>query len=380
MTSGTTESMTEGNTELSSTKVATIVGENRPVINDEPDKVVYSVEDFPIILDGKIVGWGCINFVEKLGIWDWYNKSAVQNGIKSSYAISINLNMDEYLKDNSSLSLECLPYLIDSTEHVVGEPANIGWSGFSSVAELFDQNVSGNIEVNLQPHLNNIDNTLIKLDFRSADTNINFESVYISSDMLVTAKDGPSILTIDDVKQIESINGAIYTIKFYDIFRENHKTEDGPNISRGDYDYYDFCYQVKYENGPTNDREVLTFDSFDNFNIVVPLKIRVVSDTDSTPLNENVYTAERLLWSDSNDTDLYVFPFDKSLKVGKKMRIQCNRLIPNTTTTDADYIRIIIEFPEEQSARTSEELMSFNGRYVVWQVPFSNRKMEERPR
>lgn len=360
--------------------LTTEVSNTRALVAESPTKVVFKNEKFPIIKDGIIYGWAQINFIERLGIWDFYNKDAVQNGVKESYAINLNIDMTNYLQDHDSLSIECKPYLIQDDE-VIGTPCYVGWSGFSTTAELYDKNNSGIVEVNLQPHKVELtDSAYLRLDFSSADGSIPFESVNIDRELLVNALDGPDILTIDDKKIIESINGAQYAIKFFDVFREPHEIKDDSNFKRGSYWFYDFVYKINYVRGPQNEREVLTFDSFSNYDYVVPLKIKVQADVDSTILNDNIYSAYRLLYSDRKDSELYCFPFDSSVKIGESIKVQNNRLIPDSTKTDATYLRFIIEFSEEQSARTDDELKMFNGRYVVWQIPFSVRELEEKPR
>ncbi len=379
-----TESQENTTTSLSEEKITnmitTEIGDSLVVIDEESEKVIFTDERFPIMKDGEICGWGQINFIEKLGIWDWYNKTALQNGVKVSYAINFQIDMNNYLENNEFLSIACDPYLEINGE-ITGEPCNIGWSGFGAIAELYNKNRSDIIEVTVQPYTDSLaEDEILRLDFHSADETVIFDSVYIATELLENAIEGPDILTIDDTKTIESINGAKYTIKFSDIFREIHDTDETGNIERGSYWYYDFIYQIHYDSGPVNSREVLSFDSFSNYNYVVPLKVQVTSDVDDTALNESVFTAERLLYSDTTDTELYCTPFSESVPVGDTVKVQNNRMIPASTKTDATYLRFVIEFTEEQGARSSEELKDFNGRYVVWQVPFNIRELEEMPR
>lgn len=359
--------------------ISTEIGDSKAIVNDTADKVIFTDEHFPIMKEGEICGWGQINFIEKLGIWDWYNKMAIQNGVKTSYAINIQIDMSIYLESAEYLSIECQPYLEDNGE-ITGEPCNVGWSGFGSVAELYVSNKSSTIEVNVQPYTNDLSQSeLLRLDFHSADNSIVFDTIYVGRTMLLNAREGANILTITDKKVIGSVNGAQYTIEFSDVFREAHDTYETGSIERGTYWYYDFAYKIKYNSGPLNSKEVLTFDSFSNYSYVVPLKIQVISDVDNTVLNETVYTAQRLLYSDSTDTELYCKPFSGSIPVGGTLKMQNNRMIPASTKTDATYLRFILEFSEEQIARTDDELKDFNGRYTVWQIPIGVRELEEMP-
>lgn len=371
---------TEAVTTEAGRELITEVSTEHITIFEDRAQIVYSTEEFPIIKDGVILGWGKVNFVEKLGIWDWYNKQAVQNGVHNSYAINLEIDMGNYFIGNDELSIECCPYLETADGVVVGEPCYVGWSGFSSIAELYNKNTKSIIEVNLQPYNQQLNpGDRLRLDFQTADGKVQFDPVYVDGVILQQATDGAQILTIDDKKEIESINGARYTISIKDVYRELHAVKKDPVYKNGNYMFYDFTYQIKYNSGPTNDREVLTFDSFNKNAIAVPLKIKVCADTDSTVLNDNVYSALRQIYSDSNKTELYCFPFESTIAIGDKLKVNSNRMIPDSTNTDAKYLRLIVEFPEEQAARNDEETKSFNGRYTVWQVPFSIREMEEKP-
>lgn len=381
---GCTSFSTQESTEIATTEfsreLVTEVSDKTLTTFESRDTVIYGMEDFPIMKDGVILGWGRVNFIEKLGIWDWYNKQAVQNGVFNSYAINLELDMGNYFVDNDELSIECCPYLESVDGSVIGEPCYVGWSGFSNIAELYNKNTTSVVEVNLQPHNQQLaDNDILRLDFKTADGKVQFDSVYVKGELLQQAKEGAKILTIEDKKELESINGAKYTISVKDVYRELHAIKKDPIYKNGDYMFYDFTYQIKYNSGPTNEREVLTFDSFNKHAINVPLKIKVCSDTDETVLNDNVYSALRQIYLDSRQTELYCFPFEGIIEIGDKLKVNNNRMIPDSTNTDAKYLRLIVEFAEEQSARTDDEMKEFNGRYTVWQVPFSIREMEEKP-
>lgn len=377
--SGDTIESTEQKESISR-QITTEVSSESVSISGDAKKAEFGLEKFPITKDGKIYGWAHINFIEKLGIWDQYNDQAVQNGVKNSYAVNLHVDMSEYLQDTDSLSLQCEPYLVDGGT-VTGVPCTIGWSGFSPVAELYKQNQEVDVEVNVQPYSVVLtDTTVLRLDFSSASSDVQFDSVCIKKKVLDDAREGSNILTVDDEKLIESINGATYSLKMKDVFREWHKADREAGLGSKEVEFYDFAYRVKYVTGTTNEREVLTFDSFNQNAISVPCKITVQADTDSTALVDNVPEAKRLLWSNKTDTDYYVNTENTAIKVGKKETIWCNRLVPASTNVPATYLRFSFEFPEEASARSSEELMNFNGRYCIWQIPISERELEVKPK
>lgn len=365
-----TETLRRVTTEVDATKVS--VGNAK--------KAQFGLEKFPILKEGKIVGWAQINFVEKLGIWDIYDEQAVQNGVKDSYAINLHIDMQKYLEEADTLALQCDPYLV-SADSVIGVPCTIGWSGFSKVAELYKQQDVADIEVNVQPYVTDLsEDTLLRLDFSSADSSITFDSVYIKKSVLDDARIGANLLTIEDEREIESVNGAKYSLKIKDVFREYHKVDRDAGLGSKEVNFYDFSYKVKYTTGPINIREVLTFDSFNKNAITVPFKISVQADTDKTVLVDNVAEAKRKLWSNKTDTDYYVSSQFKPIAINDKETIWCNRVVPDSTSVDATYLRFSFEFPEEAEARSNEELMNFNGRYCIWQVPITERELEVKPR
>ena len=139
-------------------------------------------------------------------------------------------------------------------------------------------------------------------------------------------------------------------------------------------------YDVKYVSYPTNEREVLTYDSFNGNALVTPPVIEVYSELDSTKLYDEVPTAERLLWSNRTTTASYVIPFPKTLFAGESTTVSSNRLIPETTKTQPTYVRIVLKFPTEIKGCSLEEIQKFSGRYLVYQIPLSVRQLEEEPR
>ena len=42
---------------------------------------------------------------------------------------------------------------------------------------------------------------------------------------------------------------------------------------------------------------------------------------------------------------------------------------------DPTYVRVIPEFTNERKARTDEEMLDFNGRYVVYQIELESRNL-----
>lgn len=184
--------------------------------------------------------------------------------------------------------------------------------------------------------------------------------------------------TINDVAEIQSVNGAVYNLSFHDVYLESHEISNYEKIEDGSHSFYDFQYDVNYVSAPTNDTTVLTFDAFNNNAMVGSPIMEVYSDQDGTKLYDE-YDVERLLYSDSSKTGSYVVRFPLALNCGETATVSTNRLIPSSTKDRPTYIRIVVKFPAEIKARSFEEVRAFSGRYLVYQIPLGVRVLQEEP-
>lgn len=343
--------------------------------------IFNSFLDMPIISEGVLCGKIHVNFVEKLGIWDINNYQATQNGVNYCYAINCHIDMYDYLQSNEMINVTLNPILIDYGNNQVGSAGYVGWSGYASTAEVYANTTSADFEVILQPTTTDL-NSVQYLVFNLADVNSQkiFEPLYCNLDCLLTASDGAQLKTIADTATIESINGALYSVMFHDVYLELHNVKKCANLSDGSYKFYDFQYDINYFTGPINDRSVMSFDSFNNNAITSAPIMEVYSDIDATKLYDEVFEAQRLMYSNRNKTELYVTKFPDFLNVGETATVSVNRLIPNTTAVKPTYLRIVLKFPAEVKARTLDEIRNFSGRYLVFQVPLNTRTLEEEPR
>lgn len=343
--------------------------------------ILSQYSDLPVMKDGTVYGSLNINYVEKLGIWDINNYDVSQNGVRFSYAINCTINMEQYVLDNEMINICVTPELEDINGHLIGSTGYVGWSGFYESVELYQNTPSGTCEVVLQPTISDFSKyKYLKLNVTDATNQIVFDTLYVDIECLENADEGAQIKTIADTTTITSVNGAVYEISFHDVYLEMHKVKNDNILKTGNYKFYDFMYDVKYVSYPTNEREVLTYDSFNGNALVTPPVIEVYSELDSTKLYDEVPTAERLLWSNRTTTASYVMPFPKTLFAGESTTVSSNRLIPETTKTQPTYVRIVLKFPTEIKGCSLEEIQKFSGRYLVYQIPLSVRQLEEEPR
>ena len=357
-------------TESSASSVSTVSADSSSkieiVTRKAPDIVFDGLGDMPLIYDGNVVGTVRINQVEKLQMTDFTNEVATAAGVSFSYAINMKLNLAAY--SGSMITVSCTPSLVDANGNSIGSVGDIGWSGFSSQAAYVNDCADDKyVEVILQPEVVAIpEDSKIKLSFSSLDGNTTFSDLYISPTLLYTAKEGPGIKTVSDVTKIESINGASYSIKFHDAhYQWNIKSNDTSN----QYSFFNFVYDLKYLHLPSNNRHVNTFDSFDSHSLTTPLIVGMQMDSHKDVLYDNDTSAMRLMYKDDPSYYPYVSEWEKALNVGEKVSMVCNREYKdNRDNYNPTYIRLRVEFPEEASARTPEELLQFNGRYCVYQL------------
>lgn len=342
------------------------------VVTDSGDIFFDSGDTIPIVKDNKVAGTLKLNRITKLGIWDWYNQTAVTNGIKYSYAINFTIDFSESIKSaDDNVKLISNAYLIDSSGNVVGKPCDVGWSGFEKVAQLYDSSPVMTVEIAVQPEQNITENTELELCIKTSDGK-EFDPIILDGSELNNAVVGPSVKTVD--ADISSINGAIYTIRIDNVHFSVNPTTFGSN--KDDLkQYYDFGYAVWYKQAPNNDREVLSFDSNDGNSLQTKIVIGVQSDVDDTILYEQDTHALWFKYRDSSETMSYVTTGDATVKPGIEAQYLTNRTVPITTTVQPTYLRFRIEFPEEQRARNLQERLDFDGRYLVFQLPIGTRTL-----
>ena len=127
--------------------------ETQPIelATEEPNLRYQSGQDAYILKDGKQEGTMHFNLTQRLGIWDYGNPTVVSNGIYYSYAFNLKLDFTQYFSQVESAKIEVKPELVNSKGEIIGEIANIGWSGFDQIAEIYRSGPVKNIEVCLQP-------------------------------------------------------------------------------------------------------------------------------------------------------------------------------------------------------------------------------------
>ena len=348
--------------------------DEEPVVIKTSGSPVFNYRDeLPLISGGKSYGLVSIKQVEKVGINDWSNITAVQNNIGYSYSINLEYRLDENSELLDGGSLICEAFIESSDGTCFGSPCCVGWSGFPSSVVLVGNNLSGRLEVGVQPERKLTEDMNLVLKFKDSDKMI-FDDIVIGNKIFQNAVKGPSLLEGGESKEITSINGAKYSVQIFDVFSEQQ-------VNGADQlgDYYMFSYRVSYLKRPVRKIQVDKFDQYDNMKIASSLVVGVIEQGSAAVLYESDDSARRFQYYDAMDAQdavQYVTTNVGYADVGENLTSVTNRLKPTTTSTEPAYLRFQIEFPEEALARDPDQLMQFNGRFLVYQVAPSERKLK----
>lgn len=324
----------------------------------------------PIISEGEQYGWLKINQIEKVRIADWKNSIAMQNNIAYSYSINITLAVSKY-----SGTIKCEPVLVRGKKDI-SSVCSVGWTGFPTEAVLYGEN-KGTIEVGFQPEqkVQKGDKFVLRL---YGDNGLEFDDVVISNKALRNAKIGPKALNAGDVKQIKSVNGGEYSLAAKTVHFEEHAI---PNANYDDNaNYFDIKYWVSALKAPTNDRYVKTWTLYKGKTALVNSFVIGLDTERMSKLNyQSEPDVERLLYSDAEDVEKYVNNASK-LPVGMNCDVWTNRLADEMNAFKPEYVRLVFEFPEEAKARNLSEKLRFNGRFTVYRVKVTDRKLKKKYR
>ena len=344
--------------------------------DDVPTLKYQNGQDAYVIQNGVYCGMIHFNLVQRLGIWDYNNQKAVAEGVYYSYAFNINLNLEQYLSNLESSKIEVIPQLLNQKGEEIGEVAVLGWNGFEQVAELYKNNAVKNIEICLQPTVGAIpENAYVAFCIKDTINNVVFDTIYYDLSLLKNATEGPAIKRIDDVSKIKSINNAVYSFKLKHVYADNVylNIDTYSDLVKA----LDIEYSVKLRKTKINSRVVTRFNTFDDIQMNSEIKLGVNTSNDGKFNYTWFANATRPLWADVDEYVPYVtsnFPY---IKKKEEVTNVTNRILSyNLESKNPTYVRISLEFADERKARTDEEMLKFNGRYLVYQIELENRNLQ----
>lgn len=317
------------------------------------EDMLFSYKDMlPIIVDGKTLAFAKINQLERVGIYDWYNSKAVEKNIKHSYS----LNLSIINKEDSILTVTVTPTLINKQNTEVSSKCKVGWTGFGESAEFYEK---GNIpiEVGLQPEVRSEKNLRLKLVFNTSAGDS--EPIIISNKIFDHVVKGASLKESGDETKITSVNGAKYAFVIGKVYREQN-IMDLNTVTAIEFDN-----SIKYLKAPTKKLEVSMFDSKKKHAMYANLMIGMQTQHNSNLTYDNDDNACRPDYF-GGFTDYYASVPDKTLTVGKSVKYHLNRKLSEGYENER-FVRFCVEFPEDAKVASLEEMLKFNGRFIVYQ-------------
>lgn len=327
----------------------------------------------PITKDGKTVAFLKLNQSERLGISDWSSSQSNDSGLKFSYTFNFKVRYLNRLDNGEMLTFYVKPKFVDiSTGKDTGIPCIVGWSGFPQTA-VFDKKISSTyIEYGVQPIKKMSKNTRLVADITDSAGNT-YDSVTFEHSVLAKAIKGPSLRSKNDLVTITGASGAKYDIGIYDVFLEPCFTEmynftdpdqvqEVPRSNTLMFNYY-----VKYLRAPTKSIEVSNIDNSKKSKLLsTDLTIGVQSNADDTVYYDRSTRLTR--WKYSDSLKLEYFCVNKRYNIHPKTYAYYTetREISDSFYTSTDHIRFSLEFNSEALAMKPEQLMKFNGRFIVF--------------
>ncbi len=331
------------------------------------EEPVYSWgESAALIADGIYYGTLGIRQVELLGIWDWYNSSAIRYGVRNSYSFNLVFDLGDYLSNRLTAKIVPTISLVDSLGGVVGSACSVGWSGFDEQLEVYQGDKIKAVEVGMQPYTSSIHGDYrLKVELVDTASDVKFDTIYYDITPLKHAKQGAKLRTANDLVKLVSICGAEYQFSFTRI-EDNLRADTEAYYMDDRVRVFDINYVFEYLKKPDNNRGVTRFDSFTKNKANPELSFYLVSSLNDTKCTTKASTARI-----EKDYQLYDYVTPATpLGVGQSLKMRTN-LVNVLKDSIGEYVRIVVEFPEERAVRTDEEMLAFDGRYVVYQLGLS---------
>lgn len=351
----------------------------------------YAIREIaPLKKDGKTVALVTLNQIQKLGIYDWSSAKALDSGIKHSYTLNFKVTNLTKLANGEIMTYYLSPKFISSKGKLVGNPCIVGWSGFAETA-VFDHDTSETyVEYGVQPLRKSLKGTHLILDITDSDGNI-YDSICYSKSIFKKIKEGPGIRRSNEAVSVTGASGAVYKISISDVFLEQCFTKHYEFRFDSDVDEVEtvptlmFNYRVEYVKKPKKKLEVSNLiPSKSGTLLSTDLKIGAQSNVDEDIYYDRRTSLCRFMYSDSNKLEAFSGKKRYKIHQGTFAYYTENRLVSNSFYSSTAAVRFRVELNSDALSMKPEELMKFNGRFIVFErVPGTRKpnkkKSKERP-
>lgn len=351
------------------------------VVASSADVGDYKLHEIaPVIKNGTTVALLTINQIQRLGIFDWTSSEAVDSGIKYSYTINFKMEYPKELKNGESITFYLYPKLIDANNEIIGNPCIVGWSGFPDTAVFTASATETWLECGVQPIKSYKKATALVLDISDSYGNV-YDSIMFSKDVILDADEGPSLLTGDATAKVTGASGAKLTIGIKNVhleecfdrayeFKWESDVEEAEKIPT-----LMFNYSISYDSKPTKNIEVSNIDTSTKESLLyTDFKIGAQSNVGNTMYYDRNVNLTRFAFSDSLALEKFVSATRYKIHAGTKAVYCENREVSDAVINSSDSIRFQVEFNSDALALPPDQLMKFNGRFIVFDKKITSRK------
>lgn len=366
---GVSDTEVVSGTPISCIETSEKINVSSTMVDFEPNETV------PVIKDGKVYGFVKVNWVHKINIEDTSNNKASVSGVRHSYAVNMNI---DFSKSLSTENLVITPKisLVSSKGEVIGTQCKVGWSGYTTTAQLYDKSPSMNVELTVQPTVNDLSDAKIVISLSDSE-HVKYDNIYLSNTYLQQATSVAGVIPAGQEKVITAINGATFGITLVKAEIDKATSSHNDFTSSEAESVYNIYYRVRYISPPVNPTVDLLFDSSNNN--ALHTKFIISANVSGSPnwLYKGPEKNFHILFHDFSYSELYTTYDFPDIAVGETIECIVCRKVDNAGSNE--YLRVAFEFPEEVDARTVEQMRDFDGRYLVFQAPLTIRELGIKP-
>lgn len=362
-----------------SVNVTSTVSETKILNNKTVKDVIYSSSDLaPLLRDGKVYGFLKLNQVEKLGIWNWQDPDCTQSPIRHSYTLNFTAKYLENLEPTEKIMFYVKPYVTDlSGDKIIGKPCIVGWSGFPEHPIFNSDTRKAYFEYGVQPSHKITKNNVLRLKIKDSEGR-EYDDVLFSHKVFKNPKKGRSLIEPKDSVCINSLNGGRYKIDIKKVYKENNYVDVSHYLSSSDLPKYPalmFTTKITYLKAPDKSKGNPRYDVADDNTLRTSLDIGVQTNLSEKIQFENKPTYVRAKYNDTDETELYVLKNFVKIHEGYYVMYNNNREITESDLKKADSARFILHLDSEVTSLPPDQIMNFDGRFIVFQEQITQRKL-----
>lgn len=338
-----------------------------PVVTPEPR---YGTKTEISLTAGDVwCGTVTVNQIEKVGINDINNEKAISNSINYSYSINVTVRFKSAFDEITNFT--CIPKIYNGRK-LVSSPALVGWTGFKTTTSVYGGTGGASIETGVQPEIRIGKNSRLVLTFKDSEGH-EYDSIKMKNGIFKTAKKGPKLLKSSKRVKIKSINGAVYSVVPTKVYFENHIL-NSEALNKQRKNFFDFDYRVEAWKAPNKNVTVRGISGGKGAAMVCLATIGLECGNSNKVLYQ-VYKKAARVYRERTLQEINYVTEGGRIKFGYSRKVVTNRKAEAVTSVAPDFVRLRIEYPEEAAARNFKQKLKFKGRFQVYQMRISKRKL-----